>query len=458
MLGHMATLVLACLFWLGRSRQIQASIARLGSEDLPDRGHHVLRSSRQAVGANTLDTLAKLLLAFNRAAGLHSVGNPSLNGASTNNAARAGVSMTGSKDPLLVRAARGETVEHTPVWMMRQAGRHMAAYRALVEKYPTFRERSEIPEVSKEVSLQPWEAYGTDGVILFSDILTPLPAMGIDFSISEAGGIKIDPIRTREAFKRMSESGPFNPERDIPFVGSVLGDLRKEVAESGATVLGFVGLPFTLGTYLIEGATGTKTGFAEMRALRTSDPELCHDILSLLAKNIAQYAVYQIDNGAQVVQVFDSWAGHLEPDEFDTWAAPYQKQVVSAIKEQRPDVPVIIYMAPDTHSKNGQLLTKLASSGADVVSVDHTIDLAEAKKILADAGYPNIGLQGNLNPEILRDGPPEKIISETERILKAAGNSGHVMNLGHGIEPTTPEDYAALFVKAVQDFKHDNSR
>merc|ERR1719409_414369 len=349
-----------------------------------------------------------------------------------------GATATGAaatKDPLLVRAARGEKVERSPVWMMRQAGRHMAVYRALVSKYPTFRERSEIPEVSLEVSLQPWRAYGVDGVILFSDILTPLPAMGVDFAISEAGGIKIDPIRTREAFEKMTSAGPFEPEKALPFVGDVLQKLRKEVEPSGAAVLGFVGLPFTLGTYLVEGATGTKTGFAEFRALRKSDPELCRDILTLLAKNIGEYALYQVANGAQVIQVFDSWAGHLEPEEFDEWAAPYQKMVVSAIKERRPEVPVIIYMAPNTHSKEGQLLEQLAASGADVISVDHTIELGEAKKRLAAAGYENIGLQGNLNPEILRDGPEELIVSRAEEILKAGGDTGYVMNLGHGIEP-----------------------
>ena len=361
---------------------------------------------------------------------------------------------TATKDPLLVRAARGEKVERSPVWMMRQAGRHMAVYRALVDKYPTFRERSEIPEVSLEVSLQPWRAYGVDGVILFSDILTPLPAMGVDFASSEAGGIKIDPIRTREAFEKMTSAGPFEPEKALPFVGDVLQKLRKEVEPSGAAVLGFVGLPFTLGTYLVEGATGTKTGFAEFRALRKSDPELCKDILTLLAKNIGQYAIYQIDNGAQMVQVFDSWAGHLEPEEFDEWAAPYQKMVVSAIKEVRPEVPVTIYMAPDTHSKEGALLERLAASGVDVVSLDNTVDLSAARERLAAAGYPNIGLQGNLDPVILRDGPPEKIVEETERILKMAGDKGHVMNLGHGIEPTTPEPFAKLFVDTVQGYDH----
>jgi len=290
-------------------------------------------------------------------------------------------------------------------------------------------------------------------VILFSDILTPLPAMGVDFSISEAGGISIDPIRTREAFKKMTER-PFDPATEVPFVGSVLKRLREEVGPSGATVLGFVGLPFTLGTYLIEGATGTKNGFAEMRALRGSDPELCRDILSLLAKNIGDYACYQIESGAQVIQIFDSWAGHLEPTEFDEWASPYQQQVVKTIKERHPEVPVIIYMAPDEYSRGGALLEKLAASGADVVSIDHTIEIGEAKKRLADAGYPDVGLQGNMDPELLRDGSPEEIVAAAEKILAAAGDSGHVMNLGHGIEATTPEPNAALFVNTVHDYKH----
>ena len=153
------------------------------------------------------------------------------------------------KDPLLLRAARGEKVERSPVWMMRQAGRHMQVYRDLCAKYPTFRERSEIPEVSLEISLQPWRAYKTDGVILFSDILTPLPGMNVEFDIDERRGPVVEPYRTQERVDTMTK---MDPEEACPFVGSVLRDLRKEVGNE-ATVLGFVGLPYTLATYLVEG-------------------------------------------------------------------------------------------------------------------------------------------------------------------------------------------------------------
>lgn len=354
---------------------------------------------------------------------------------------------TSTEEPLLLRAARGEAVERSPVWMMRQAGRHMQVYRDLVKKYPTFRDRSETPEAALEISLQPFEAYGVDGVILFSDILTPLPAMGVDFAISEGGSIAIEPIRTREALDKMLR---INVETACPYVGRVLSDLRREVG-GRATVLGFVGLPFTLATYLVEGKTGTASGFAEVRALRETDPDLLKDILSLLADNIGDYACYQIDSGAQVIQVFDSWAGHLDDASYEEFALPYQRRVVDAIKSRHAATPVIIYMAPDTHSRQGQRLAHLAQTGADIISVDHTIDLAEARRIVPD----HIGLQGNLDPALLRDGPLDKIKEETERILRIAGGKHHIMNLGHGIEADTPETHAKFFVDTVHAFQHE---
>ena len=348
-------------------------------------------------------------------------------------------------DPLLLRAARGEPVEHTPVWMMRQAGRHMKAYRDLVNEYPTFRERSEIPEIATEISLQPYRAYGVDGVILFSDILTPLPAMGIEFDISEGGKIKIQPIRTRNDFAKMKR---IDVETACPFVGKALNNLRREVGNS-ATVLGFVGLPFTLASYVVEGQTGLATKFAEIKRLAREDPDLLHDILGLLATNIADYACYQIDKGAQIIQCFDSWAGHLPDDEYDKFALPYQKNVINEIKRRCPATPLVIYMAPGEHSKGGRRLLKLAATGADIVSVDHTIDLRRAKEILPHT----IGIQGNLDPTLLRDGPLESIRQQTEQILEAAKGRKHIMNLGHGIEPDTPEEHAAYFVQTVQNYR-----
>ena len=369
--------------------------------------------------------------------------------ASASALSRSSVRMTATASepaPLLLRAARGEVVERTPVWMMRQAGRHMQVYRDLVAKYPTFRERSEIPEAALEISLQPWRAYGVDGVILFSDILTPLPAMGVDFQISEGGAIAIEPIRTRAALDAFKGEGEFDAATACPTVGRVLGELRDRVGSS-ATVLGFVGLPFTLASYLVEGKTGTTSGFAEVRKMRERDPELLHGILAKLASNIANYAIYQIESGAQVIQVFDSWAGHLPLDQYEAFAAPYQKSVIAAIKAAHPETPVIIYMAPDEHSRDGGFLDHLAASGADIVSLDYTVDLADCRKKL------KTGLQGNLDPKLLRDGPLEAIKAETEKILAAGGCERHIMNLGHGIEADTPEAHAKFFVDTVQAFR-----
>ena len=158
----------------------------------------------------------------------------------------------GDQEPLLLRAAKGERVERVPVWMMRQAGRHMQVYRDLVANHPTFRERSEVPDLSYEISMQPYRAYKVDGVILFSDILTPLPGMNVEFDILEKEGPVIrEPYRSQE---RVDSITKLDPAKSMPFVGEVLGRLREEVG-SDATVLGFVGLPFTIATYLVEGKT-----------------------------------------------------------------------------------------------------------------------------------------------------------------------------------------------------------
>jgi uroporphyrinogen decarboxylase len=288
---------------------------------------------------------------------------------------RASVAMAAG-DPLLLRAARGEPVDRPPVWMMRQAGRHMKVYRDLIEKYPTFRERSEIAEVSTQISLQPWEAYKTDGVILFSDILTPLPGMGVDFDILEKAGPKIrKPVRTAADIDAVHL---MDPDESCPFVRQTLGDLRRAVGNE-ATVLGFIGAPYTMATYCVEG--GSSSSYLEIKKMGLNEPALLHKLLTKLADNLAEYACYQIDSGAQVLQMFDSWAGNLSPIDYDTFAHPYQQHVIRKVKARYPEVPFITYIA-----KSAALLERMAANGGDIVSVDWTVHMADARKRMGSVG------------------------------------------------------------------------
>ena len=342
-----------------------------------------------------------------------------------------------SGDPLLLRAARGEEVERVPVWMMRQAGRHMQVYRDLCKKHKTFRERSEIAEVAVEISLQPWRAYKTDGCILFSDILTPLPGMGVDFDITEKEGPKMSTWTTMDAVNKIKVIDPY---KSTAFVAEALKGIKKEIGNS-ATLLGFVGLPYTLATYMVEG--GSSKEYKEIKTLGYQSPAILHALLDKLADNIGDYGIFQIENGAQVIQVFDSWAGNLAPEDYDIFAAPYQRKVIEKIKKAHPEVPIIMYI-----NKSGALLERMAQSGVDIVSLDWTVTIEEARRRIGD----KIGIQGNLDPMILF-APNEVIKSRTEAILKSGGGRNHVMNLGHGIDAVTPEEKAKFFVDTVQSYR-----
>jgi uroporphyrinogen decarboxylase len=353
-----------------------------------------------------------------------------------------------AKDPLLIRAAKGQKTERTPVWMMRQAGRHIAEYRELCKTYPTFRQRSEIPEVAVEVSLQPWRNYQTDGCILFSDILTPLPGMGVEFDINETVGPVVEPMRTWESIEKMHL---IDPSTAAPFVAETLRILRDEVGPETA-VLGFVGCPYTLATYLVEGKTSKE--YLEIKKMAFSEPKLLHAILQNLADSIAEYALFQIESGAQLIQIFDSWAGHLSARDYDEFAAPYQKIILDKIKEKYPDIPTVIYIK---HS--GSLIERMAGTGVDVVSLDWTVDMADGRERIAKgramAGLDGPGgVQGNLDPGVLF-GSHETIKQRTEEILRKAGPTGHVMNLGHGIEAATSEENAKCFIETVRNFRHE---
>ncbi|BAZ17448.1 uroporphyrinogen decarboxylase [Calothrix sp. NIES-4071] len=337
--------------------------------------------------------------------------------------------------PHLLRAARGEVVDRPPVWMMRQAGRYMKAYRDLREKYPSFRERSEIPEVAIEVSLQPWRAFQPDGVILFSDIVTPLPGLGIDMDIAEGKGPIIHaPIRTREQVENLH---PLNPEESLPFIKTILQALRQEVGTQ-STVLGFVGAPWTLAAYAVEGK-GSKT-YSVIKHMAFSDPTILHQLLAKLADSIATYVRYQIDCGAQVVQMFDSWAGQLSPQDYEVFAQPYQKMVFEKVKQTHPDTPLILLV-----TGSAGVLERMTTSGADIISVDWTVDMADARQRLGKT----MKVQGNLDPGVLF-GSKEFIRERIYDTVRKAGNWGHILNLGHGVLPETPEDNVRFFFETAK--------
>jgi uroporphyrinogen decarboxylase len=339
--------------------------------------------------------------------------------------------MTGlSQSPLLLRAARGEAVERPPVWMMRQAGRYMKVYRDLRDRYPSFRERSERVDLAVEISLQPFRAFQPDGVILFSDILTPLPGIGIPFDIIESRGPIIDPpIRTLEQIKQLR---PLEPEESLPFIREILQILRQEVGDR-ATVLGFVGAPWTLAAYAIEGKSSKDYSLIKGMAFR--EPAILHQLLAHLADAIAVYLRYQIDSGAQVVQMFDSWAGQLSPQDYDTFALPYQQRVIQQVKATHPDTPIILYI-----SGSAGVLERMGQSGVDIVSVDWTVDMADACQRLK----PGVGVQGNVDPGVLF-GTQDLICDRILDTIRKASGRRHILNLGHGILPGTPEDNAAYF-------------
>jgi uroporphyrinogen decarboxylase len=345
--------------------------------------------------------------------------------------------MTGvNQTPLLLRTARGETVERTPVWMMRQAGRYMKVYRDLREKYPSFRERSEIPEVAIEVSLQPWKAFRPDGVILFSDIVTPLPGLGIDMDIAEGKGPIIHaPLRTQAQIDALH---PLEPAESLPFIKTILESLRQEVGNE-STVLGFVGAPWTLAAYAVEGK-GSKN-YETIKGMAFTEPALLHQLLSKIADAIAVYVRYQIDSGAQIVQMFDSWAGHLSPQDYATFAHPYQQQVFRQVKETHPDTPLILLV-----TGSGGILEIMGESGCDMISLDWTVDMAVGRQRIG----AHIGAQGNMDPCVLY-GSQDFIRERILDTMRKAGNHKHVMNLGHGVLPTTPEDNVRFFFETAKN-------
>jgi uroporphyrinogen decarboxylase len=339
---------------------------------------------------------------------------------------------------IMVRAFKGEKVERTPVWLMRQAGRYMADFRKYSEKYP-FRMRSETPEIAIELSLQPWKAFGVDAVIMFSDILTPLPAMGVDFTIIEGKGPKIaNPIRSA------ADVAAVKPLQDVdsqvPFLGPILRSLRKET-EGKTSLIGFIGAPWTLAAYSVEG--GHSKLCSKMKKMMNDSPEIVHDLLSKYTDSLCLYASFQIESGAQILQVFESWAHHLTEEQFLVFAKPQADKVAAYLKSKHPGVPVVYFANGGSCYLHAQTDMKY-----DGLSIDWRISMATARRIAGNSGKV---LAGNVDPMVLYSS--EAVIRKAVETCIREANGMHVLNLGHGVEKDTPESAVAAFVNAAKSVK-----
>ena len=331
-----------------------------------------------------------------------------------------------------IRACRGESVPHTPVWFMRQAGRSLPEYLKVREGVPML-ESCMRPELVTEITMQPVRRHGVDAAVYFSDIVVPLKAIGIDLDIKPGvGPVVADPVRTRADLARLR---PLEPD-DVSYVTEAVGMLT---AELGATpLIGFTGAPFTLASYLIEG--GPSRTYEHTKAMMYGEPELWADLVDRLADIAAAFLTVQIEAGASAVQVFDSWAGALAPADYRRYAMPASAKVFDAAAG---------YGVPRIHFGvgTGELLGLMGEAGADVVGVDWRVPLDEAARRVG----PGKALQGNLDPAVLF-APTAAVETKAQEVLDAAAaaGTGHVFNLGHGVMPNTPPDALTRLV----DFVH----
>ena len=337
-----------------------------------------------------------------------------------------------NKKDLFLRACRGEALPRVPVWMMRQAGRYLPEYRELRAKH-AFLEVCKTPDLAVEVSLQPFRRLGVDAIIVFSDILIPAEAMGVPLELGDAGPKLLEPVRSAEAVRKLRE---FDPEGDTGFLMEAIRRIVRSVGPD-VPVLGFAGAPWTLACYMVEGRT--KEGFATVKNFLYSEPKTFRELLHRIAQATIGYLKAQIAAGAAAVQLFDTWCGELALPEYEAFALPAVQEIIATV---RGPVPVIYYTKASHH-----LLSAVARAGADVLSVDWRVNLGELREQLG----PHIALQGNLDPAILF-APEEQIRKQTIEILNQLGGVGHVLNLGHGILPTTPVEAAQAFIASGQQF------
>jgi uroporphyrinogen decarboxylase len=330
----------------------------------------------------------------------------------------------------MLAACRGEPVDRPPVWLMRQAGRYLPEYREIRARTP-FLELCADAAQACEVSLQPWRRFGVDAIVVFSDILLPLTALDLSLDF-DPGPVVADPIRGTDDLARLDGdvAGAMAPTCEA--IRRIARETKGEQA-----VIGFAGAPWTLAAYALEERLSRDT--VAITALSYADPDGLQRLLARMAEITAETLALQIEAGADALQIFDTWAGMLAPDRFRSLAGRALGRVLELLPERRP--PVILYARGATH-----LVDELAALRPDVVSLDWRVDLAEAAGRIGR----DVSLQGNLDPAALQQAPAA-IERDVARLIEQGRKArGHVVNLGHGIQPHTPIEGVAAFVRAVQ--------
>ncbi|MCA9471912.1 MAG: uroporphyrinogen decarboxylase [Nitrospirales bacterium] len=331
-----------------------------------------------------------------------------------------------------LRACRRESVDRTPVWFMRQAGRYMKEYQAIRKRYSIL-EVCKTPELATEVTLQPIERFPLDAAIIFADILLPLEGMGLQLEFLEnKGPVFHNPVRSEDdiALLRRVDGETFG------YAGEAIRQARQALA-GRVPLIGFAGAPFTLASYAIEG--GSSRDYRRTKEMMFARPDLWHALLTKLVDGVIEYLRVQIHAGAQAIQLFDSWVGCLSPDDYEEYVLPHTKRIFDALATE--GIPKI-YFGTGTAT----LLPLMRKTGCDVMGLDWRVRLDEA---WATVGY-DLAVQGNLDPLVL-GAPVEEIERRVRRILQQAnGRNGHIFNLGHGILPHIPVES----VEAAIDFVH----
>ena len=336
------------------------------------------------------------------------------------------------QNDLLLRAALGQKTERVPVWMMRQAGRILAEYRAVRQKAGSFIQLATTPELAAEVTLQPVDLLGVDAAIIFSDILVVPEAMGLPYEMEEKRGpVFPKTIHTIEDLKNLRVA---DPETDLGYVLEAIR-LTKRALNGRVPLIGFAGAPFTIFCYMTEGK-GSKTFSVAKKALY-SDPAFSHQLLQKITDSTIAYLKAQIAAGANLVQIFDSWAGILSPAQYREFSLPYIRQICDAISE----APVTVFAKGAFFARH-----EIGQLNCAVVGLDWNMDVAESRELI-----PNKTLQGNLDPCALY-GSFEQIRAEVKKMLQAFGPERYIANLGHGVYPDTDPDKVRCFIESVKEF------